>query len=98
MRVGRLNNGKAAGKDELTRKMIKRGVGRGLDWIWILYNKAFECGVVPDDWRSAVIVPLYKGKEEKTEYKNYRCISFLSVVVKIYARILVDRVCRVTGG
>ena len=22
----------------------------------------FESGVVPEDWRSAVIVPLYKGK------------------------------------
>ena len=25
----------------------------------------FENGVVPEDWRSAVIVPLYKGKEER---------------------------------
>ena len=25
---------------------------------------AFESGFVPDDWRSSVIVPLYKGKGE----------------------------------
>ena len=31
---------------------------------------AFESGVVPEDWRSAVIVPLHKGKGEGTEYKN----------------------------
>ena len=30
----------------------------------------FECGVVPKDWRAAVIVPLYKGKRERTECKN----------------------------
>ena len=42
---------------------------------------AFESGVVPEDWGSAVIVPLYKGKGERTE-----C---LSVVGKIYAGILV---------
>ena len=35
--------------------------------------------------RSAVIVPLYMGKEEGTECKNYRGISLLSVVGKIYA-------------
>ena len=29
---------------------------------------AFEGGVVPEDWRSPVIVPLYKGKSERTEY------------------------------
>ena len=59
---------------------------------------AFESGVVPEDWVTAVIVPLYKGKEERTECKNYRGITLLSVVGKIYAGILVDRVRRVTGG
>ena len=58
----------------------------------------FEIGVVPEDWRSAVIVPLYKGKGERTECKNYRGISLLSVVGKIYAGNLVNRVRRVTGG
>ena len=26
---------------------------------------------MPEDWISAVIVPLYKGKGERTECKNY---------------------------
>ena len=52
---------------------------------------------MPEDWRSAVIVPLLKGKGERTEY-NYRGISLLSVIGKIYAGILVDRVHKVTEG
>ena len=52
------------------------------------------CVIWPDDCRS-VIAPLYKGKGERTECKNYRSISFLSMVGKIYARILVDIVYRV---
>ena len=51
-----------------------------------------------DSQRSAVVAPLFKGKGERTECKNYRSIYFLSVVGKIYAGILVDRVRRVTGG
>ena len=31
---------------------------------------SFKSGVVPQDWRSAVIVPLYKGKGERVECKN----------------------------
>ena len=31
---------------------------------------AFESGVVPEDWRSVMIVPLSKGRE-RTEFKNY---------------------------
>ena len=42
---------------------------------------AFESGVIPKDWRTAVTVLLYKGKGERNECKNYRGIS---------------KVCRVT--
>ena len=56
-------------------------------------NMAFESGVVPEDCWSAVIIQMYKNKCE-----NYRGISLLSVVGKIYAGILINRVWRVTGG
>ena len=45
----------------------------------------FESGVMPEDWRSAVIVPLYRGKGERNECKNYRGIIWLGVVEEIYA-------------
>ena len=42
-----------------------------LNWIWRLSNMAFERGVVLEDWRFAVFIPLYKGKErEKERLKN----------------------------
>ena len=41
---------------------------------------AFESGVVLEDWRSVVIVPLYSGKGERIESKNYRGISLISLV------------------
>ena len=59
---------------------------------------AFESVIVHEDWRYAVILPLYEGKRERTECSNYRGITVLSVVGKIYSVILVDRVRRVTGG
>ena len=62
-----------------------------VDWICMLCNMAFESGVVPEDWKSAVIFLLYKGKGKRTECKNYRGTSLLSVVGKIYMGILVDK-------
>ena len=44
-----------------------------------------------------MIVPLHKSKGEMIKCKNYRGISLLSVVGKIYAAILVHRVRSVTG-
>ena len=108
MRLGKLKNGKAAGKNEITGETGKGGGDRVVDWIWKLCNMAFESSdvmsiestisrsVVPEDWKSVVIVPLYKGKGEGTECKNYRGISLLSVVGKLYAEVLVDKIHKVT--
>ena len=74
--MGKLNNGKSAGKDGITGKMIKSGGDRVMDWIWKLCNMAFESGVVSEDCRSALIVPQFNGKGERTECENY---SFLNV-------------------
>ena len=57
---------------------------------------AFESGMVPEDWRSNVLVPLYKGKRERTEYRTYRGIRLLSVAGKICARV--HRVTEVVLG
>ena len=89
--MGKLKNGKASGKDEITREMIKGGDDRVVDWIYRLYNMTFENGVVPEGLRSAVIVPLYKGKGKINECKNYRVIN-LCLVGKIYARILIESI------
>ena len=94
--MGKLKNGKAADKVEVTGEMIEGGGDMAVDWIWS--NMAFESGVVPEDWRSAVIVPLYKGIGDRTECSNYRGIRLLSVGGKIYAGILVDRVSRMIEG
>ena len=49
MRVGKLKNGKAAGKDEITGEMIKGG-DRVVHWIWRLCNRAFASDVGPEAW------------------------------------------------
>ena len=59
--MGNLKNGKAAVKDEVTGEMTKGGDNSVVDWIWRLCN-VFESGVVPEDWKSNMIIPLYNGK------------------------------------
>ena len=44
------------------------------------------------DWHGACTVPLYKGKGDKCECSNSRGISLLSVVGKLFGRVLVKRV------
>ncbi len=51
---------------------------------------------MPEDWRKAIIVPLYKGKGKREECINYMGISLLSVPGNIYGRILYERMMKIT--
>ena len=44
------------------------------------------------DWHGACIVSLYKEKGDKFECSYSRGIGFLSVVGKLYGRVLIKRV------
>ena len=49
-----------------------------------------SCVRVSPKTGTAAIIPLYKGKGERTECSNYRGNNLLSMIGKINAGILVD--------
>ena len=84
--------GKAAGMDGVRAEMLKKGGVTVLEWLVRLFNVCFFLSVVPVDWVCACIVPLFKGKGDVFECCNYRGISLLSVVGKVYGRVLINRI------
>ena len=63
-----------------------------LEFLVRLLNFSFDMGVVPIGCRGACILPLCKGKGDKYECSNSRGISLLSVVGKLFGRVLIKRV------
>ena len=55
--------------------MIKGRGDRVGDWIWRLCNMVFGSGIVPEDWRSAVIVALFKVKERGLNVRNIEVLA-----------------------
>ena len=49
MRVGKLKNGKASTKGDITGEIIKGGGEIVADWIWRVCNMAFEIGDKSED-------------------------------------------------
>ena len=43
---------------------------------------------IPNEWKFAVVTPLYKGKGEYSEFNSYRGISVLLPLAKIFERVL----------
>ena len=65
----------------------------------ILVRSIMHFNILPqEDWRSAVIVPVYKSKRKRTKCKNYRSISLFECGWKNVCVILVDRVRKSARG
>ena len=54
----------------------------------------FVTSMVQIDWTNACIVRLYKGKDNKYECASYRSINVLSVLDKVYGKVLIKRIKR----
>jgi len=49
-------------------------------------------GCVPEDWKSSVILPIYKGKGDPMECGSYRGIKLLEHAMKVVERIFEHRI------
>ena len=89
--IDQLAPGKAPGSDEIPPELVKQCQTVLLNPIYNLLCSCWAEGEVPQDMRDTKIVTLYKNKGERSDCNNYRGISLLSIVGKVYARILLVR-------
>ena len=91
--VSRLKNGKAAGTDGIVNEILRFG-GENMNLaIWQLCKMMFGKEQVPDEWLEGIIFPIYKDSDRRDPL-NYRGITLLSVVSKVYTSILNERLTK----
>ena len=61
-------------------------------YILKLMNNCWHAKRIPQSWKTARVASLYKNKGSDSEPKNYRPISLLSVLYKVYTRLLQRRI------
>ena len=76
--IARLKSRKTPGVCEVSGEMLKAGGEVVVEWLHRIMNRAWKSGMVPGDWRKALVVPVHK-KGSKLQCKNYRGISLLSI-------------------
>ena len=56
------------------------------------FNLVLETGLIPSDWSIGMIKPLYKGRGSPESPDNYRGITLLSCVGKLFTAVLNERI------
>ena len=82
-----LDVSKAYGPDGISPRLIKEGGRLMCQLLQRFFNKSLEISKFPLIWKSANVVPIFK-KGNMEEISNYRLISLLCTMSKIFEKII----------
>ena len=95
--LSRIKPGKVAGSNGLLPDIVKCCGGPLLDIIISLFSTVWREKQVPVEWCDSTLVPIPK-KGDLSVFDNWRGISLLDVMGKLFARILNNRLQTVVEG
>mgnify|MGYP001790808951 CR=1 FL=1 len=73
--------------------MLKEIIPHILNPIVHLFNLSLKTGYIPDSYKQAKVIPIYKS-QEKNDFTNYRPISLLSTFSKLLEKIVAKQMFR----
>ena len=82
-----LNPYKAAGPDCIPTHILKIASDQIAPVLSRIFQKSYDSGILPSDWKDANIVPIYK-KGDKQLPSNYRPVSLTSITCKVMQHIV----------
>jgi len=89
----KLNSDKSPGSDGIHSQLLKECATVLAEPLSLLFQRSFDTGTLPADWKTANIVPIFK-KGDRTDRANYRPVSLTSVPCKIIESIIKDKLMR----
>ena len=84
--IKQLHNGASSGPDLLVNEFFKNGSEALIHYLHVLFNKLIQIGYFPEKWFEGFIIPIFK-KGDVNEVSNYRGITLLNTVGKLFTRI-----------
>jgi hypothetical protein len=85
-----MKSGKSPGYDGLVIELFKKAVELLSENICKLFNKILTTGEYPESWSKAILCSIFKGGDV-TQETNYRGISLLCTLGKVFTKILNQR-------
>ena len=85
-----VKNGKSDGPDMLLNEFFIHGVNELLHYLYNLFNKILDLGHFPEVGSEGYVVPIHK-KGKLDDVNNFRGITLLSTLGKLFTRVLNNR-------
>lgn len=85
------NNKSPSAFDHILNEYLKYANESFLQLLCQLFNIILDSGIFPDVWSKGIIHPIYKNKGDKDDPNNYRGITILSCMGKLFTNILNER-------
>ena len=89
--VMNLDLSKASGPDCIPVVVLKNCEPE-LSYMAELFNKCLKESCFPECWKVSSVVPVFKNAGERSTAKNYRPVNLLSVVSKVFEKLVNNRI------
>ena len=83
---------KAAGPSEVNMDVIIASGKFGVGVIKKLFQRVFDGEGMPEEWKTSVVVPIFKGTRDVIDCGAYRPVKLLEHAIKIAERVLENRI------
>ena len=90
--ITNLDSSKASGPDCIPVVVLKNCEPELSYILAKLFNKCLKESCFLDCWKASSVVPVFKNVGERSTAKNYRPVSLLSVVSKVFEKLVNNRI------
>ena len=92
--INKLKNNKSCGIDNVINEFIKHSPDSYKSLLTDLFNVVLKTGIIPSDWCISFISPIFKNKGSKKDPDNYRGISIISCIGKLFTALINERLTK----
>jgi len=89
--TAKLKSGKSSGIDQIVNEFLKNSPPQMFPLLVKYFNLILDSGIIPSDWKIGVIIPIYKKKGSIDDPDNYRGITLLSCIGKLFTALINQR-------
>ena len=95
--ISKINIKKSFGYDNISGYLLKLAFPLISKTLALIFNASIETSTFPDIWKVARVAPIYK-EGEKSDKLNYRPISVLPVLSRIFEKLIYDQLYQYLDG